>query len=357
MTGRPKSIWELLQETWPAQAAKSAYHGAMLPGQMASGELAVKPSVPGMLSDVDVAREQATQKTAMSRAEDLSGLAMTGGLPFGSTGVTLTSGLRKPPLIGGYHGTSVPDIYDQFKGGIGDLGGHMSVDPGVANIHANRTRENLRFHEMVPRVMPVVADVNKAFRFPADPTDWSSPIRISNALEVAARSGVNIPRSMLTDFEKIEAQPGGWKKNFIPAMEEKGFDSIFYPHRVLAPLASKHVVEPGIGKYNSFMLFKDKQMLPRFSEEGQALAKERGVREPLTVDPRLVEKDAYLAGAREPPVEPKLGMYRPPKGILRKYDKETIPGREAYPEVEKLTARQWDRFMQELEEARKANGF
>jgi hypothetical protein len=59
--------------------AQSALEAVQLPGQVAGGILGVQPSKPGMWSDEDEARQQATQGTMMNRAADLAGL-----LTFGS---------------------------------------------------------------------------------------------------------------------------------------------------------------------------------------------------------------------------------------------------------------------------------
>jgi len=100
---------------------------------------------------------------------------------------------------------------------------------------------------------------------------------------------------MLSDFENIAKQPGGWENNFIPAMQEKGFDSMLYTH-------DSH--RPG-NKPNAFMVFDPKQVMPRFSPEGQELIKERGIKEPL--------KKLYGE-----PGEPEKWVM--PRGILKPYD-------------------------------------
>src|SRR6187402_270697 len=111
----PRPFWDKFQETWPVVAARTAYDSYLLPGQLNAGILNVEPETPGMWSDVDEAKKQATEHTAFERTQELGGLAMTGGMPFGPSGVTLTSGFKKPPLIGGYHGTGAPTEFEKFK--------------------------------------------------------------------------------------------------------------------------------------------------------------------------------------------------------------------------------------------------
>lgn len=80
---------EALAKTWPAQMAKSAYDAARLPGDVARGIMGTEPAVPGMWSDEDESRAQATGRTAVDRAADLAGLVMGGtyaGAPRGAVG-------------------------------------------------------------------------------------------------------------------------------------------------------------------------------------------------------------------------------------------------------------------------------
>ena len=342
MVNKPKSIWDELQETWPVQMAKSMYQGAMLPGQAASGMLSVKPSVPGMWSDEDEARQQLTNQTAMNRVTDLAGLAMTGGMPVKSVGVTLNSGLRKPPpLIGGYHGTSAGTEFDRIKvmDKAKDIGAHMTVDPGVANIHASKYDLT---DQVRNRIMPVVADVKSAWKFPGeDPTIWSDPSAVLNSLVSAADRGRPIPKGILKDIEKIEAQPGGWRKNFIPAMEEKGYDSIWYSHGSPRTIPQDWRYP---GKPNSLMVFKDEQMLPRYSPETAELIKERGIKEPMTSMPWMQNLP--------PDVERNFEPWSLPRGIIKPYG-DMVPGKDV---AESMRAKWYEDLMKglRLQEAAKA---
>jgi len=96
----------LFTETWPAKAAKSAIEALMLPGQIAGGELATQPSAPGMWSDVDEARSQATQQGIGNRATDLAGLLMGGSYAAPAQRNAVGSGIRA------YHGS--PHDFDRF---------------------------------------------------------------------------------------------------------------------------------------------------------------------------------------------------------------------------------------------------
>jgi hypothetical protein len=78
--GRFWGAIDKLAQTWPAKMAQSAYDAVRLPGQVAGGIMSAQPAQPGIMwSDMDEARQQATQGTMMNRATDLAGLVMGGG--------------------------------------------------------------------------------------------------------------------------------------------------------------------------------------------------------------------------------------------------------------------------------------
>jgi hypothetical protein len=83
-----------LGQTWPVKLAESIYGAFALPGQVAGGVLNVPPSQPGMWSDEDEAKSQATQGTMMNRAADLAGLVMGGGYPMAQSGALGMAGGR-----------------------------------------------------------------------------------------------------------------------------------------------------------------------------------------------------------------------------------------------------------------------
>jgi hypothetical protein len=69
------SLMEKLGQTWPAQAVKSLYSAATLPGDVAAGKGTVTPAVPGMWSDVDEAKQQATEGNIGKRTLNLATVA------------------------------------------------------------------------------------------------------------------------------------------------------------------------------------------------------------------------------------------------------------------------------------------
>lgn len=173
----------LFTETWPAKAAQSALHALMLPGQVAGGELAVQPSQPGMWSDVDEARSQATQGTMMDRAADLGGLLMGGGFGMAPAGSAGMSGARlgaKLPMDERsrmiraaeqgydtsnvlYHGTS--NVFDEFTPNRGGVV-YLTDRPEIAEIYSKiRNQEGQKAYAKSlgrdvnadPSIMPVFA--------------------------------------------------------------------------------------------------------------------------------------------------------------------------------------------------------
>jgi hypothetical protein len=95
-----------LGQTWPVKLAESIYGAFALPGQVASGVLNVPPSQPGMWSDEDEAKSQATQGTMMNRAADLGGLVMGGA--YAAPAMKNASGMG----IRAYHRS--PNDFDKF---------------------------------------------------------------------------------------------------------------------------------------------------------------------------------------------------------------------------------------------------
>lgn len=136
----PLTMWQKLGNTWPAQMAKSALNAAALPGQVAGGVMEVRPSQPGMWSDVDEARSQANQQTMRERTTDLAGL-VTGG-SYAAPAVKNASGMG----IRAYHGS--PHDFDRFdlkKVGTGEgtqMEGHglyFGQSPDVADFYHKST--------------------------------------------------------------------------------------------------------------------------------------------------------------------------------------------------------------------------
>jgi hypothetical protein len=110
MDSPPSRFWgaiDKLSQTWPAKMAQSAYDAVRLPGQVAGGIMNTPPAQPGMWSDEDEARQQATQGTMMNRAADLGGL-VTGGSYAAAPAMKDATGMG----IRAYHGS--PHDFDKF---------------------------------------------------------------------------------------------------------------------------------------------------------------------------------------------------------------------------------------------------
>ena len=295
----PRPFWERLLETWPAKAAKSAYHGAMLPGMLASGELEVKPSVPGQWSDVDEATRQATQGEVANRTTDLADLAMTGGV--GTPGVSLASGftLRPPKALAGYHGTTAPELFSKFKTSDKDIGVHFTTNPNLAaeysigdispfaygGAHGGMFSSPEKWPEHVVvaakqehealagRTYPVVADVNKALKLPLDPGgNWSYPEGLLQSMAARAQydDAFRFPKGILRDLEEADKASGGWHKNLVPMLQDRGYDAVKYPHMETPNTRG------GGDRYNSYMIMDPNKIAPRFSPEGQEIIARRG---------------------------------------------------------------------------------
>lgn len=100
-------LLDALSQTWPARMGKGLIDAVQLPGQVAGGLLQTQPQQPGMWSDVDEARQQATQGTMMNRAADLGGMVM-GGSYAAAPAMKNATGMG----IRAYHGS--PYNFDKF---------------------------------------------------------------------------------------------------------------------------------------------------------------------------------------------------------------------------------------------------
>jgi hypothetical protein len=194
---------------------------------------------------------------------------------------------KLPRLRGGYHGTSSPDDFASFMKSKRDMGVHISTDPNVARGYAMGDYSPGKFlydwatlnnaHPDIPvagpRTIPVVADIRNPMRYPGDPINWKKPENVLATLEGkmvehSTAGGPNYPK-LLKDLEKVEGQSGDWEGNFYNYMKDRGIDAVQYPH-----------LTKGKSGYNAFMALDPEQVLPKFSPEGIALAKERGVIRP-----------------------------------------------------------------------------
>lgn len=90
-------LLDALSQTWPAKMGKGLIDAVQLPGQVAGGLLQTQPQQPGMWSDVDEARQQATQGTMMNRAADLGGVVMGGAYAAPSVRNSVGMGVRSLP--------------------------------------------------------------------------------------------------------------------------------------------------------------------------------------------------------------------------------------------------------------------
>lgn len=216
--------------------------------------------------------------------------AMTGGLPFATPGMTLTSGLRRPgkppPVVGTLHGTGSPSEYREFKlpPPEHDLGIHTTVNPNVGGGYAYSKASDdtidfmsgMAFNDPTAaraRIKPVLTDVQAALKFPDDAIKWNDPERVIETLERHMRHGFTAPRGLLSDMYNISGTQKGWQNDFVPMLKSRGYDALWYPH-----------FDPAVNKstYNTFMAFDPKQVVHRYTPEGQALIKERGVKDPIT---------------------------------------------------------------------------
>jgi hypothetical protein len=224
---------------------------------------------------------------------DAAGLSMTGGLAAPATkGITLTSGLRRPPpAVGGYHGTQVPEIFEKFKLDGFDLGTHFSIDPGVAHQYIGNMPGNPY------RIMPVVADIKQTLKMPNDPGNWSNSGTIMEQFERHVNKSKHYPRGLLDFMESAATRPGGWDKNFVSGLEKRGYDSIFYPNENI------------LNSHDSFMVFNPKNIVPKFSPEGQEIIARRGLHEPMKGRPGYFEHSAEG-----------YGKWRVPRGLLKEFE-------------------------------------
>jgi hypothetical protein len=212
------------------------------------------------------------------------------GLTLAGAGIIPGGGLLSrarnlPKLISGYHGTKVPDDFTKFKlpPPEQDLGIHFSTDPRVARQYSLGMNEGGTLSGR-DRTIPVVADIRSSVKFPQDPIVWNQ----QDSDFLISSLGLNEPNSVLQtlkkapgyeklyqDLSKLEGKPGGWNANFIPEMQNRGYDAIQYPHMPEYRTAPQ--------PFNSYMVFDPNQIHGKFTPEGQALIAERGARKPKSI--------------------------------------------------------------------------
>jgi hypothetical protein len=190
------------------------------------------------------------------------------GVPMAAGEAAFGSGIIRPkPLIEGYHGTASRTPFDRLKTSGEDVGVHLSTNPTTSALYSLTPEAGVGLAEASPRTMPVVADINKPLRYPANPVDWRDPNMVMGFLDHFLADGYKFPKGALSALESAAVQGGGFEKNLIPSLQQRGYDAIQYPH------------SPGRG-YDSYMAFDPKQVVPKFSSEGQSLISARGVRNP-----------------------------------------------------------------------------
>jgi hypothetical protein len=204
------------------------------------------------------------------------------GMSFSGGGL----GTRPPSLLGTYHATGAPTEFSQFKlpPPSHDLGIHTTIDPNVADAYAYpKSDKGVDFMSGTQfgapdaagvRIKPVLTDVRNAMKYPIDAGKWNYAENVIPGLENAMYRGFKAPRGILEDMHNISGTDKIWQEQFAPMLQDRGIDSLFYPHS--SPYSDK--------KFNTFMVLDPKQVIPRFSEEGQALIADRGVKEPMIAD-------------------------------------------------------------------------
>jgi len=241
-------------------------------------------TAPSMSTDYDPRRfgAQLNAETALNTF----GMPVTGAGAV--PGMTLTSGWKlppkKPPVVAVTHGSGSPAefVRPKLPPPEHDLGIHVTVDPTISGQYSGKQvpegtvdfMSGLKFGDpgtAGERIKPYLMDAQSALKYPADAVKWNDPDKVIGYLEENMRQGFTAPRGLLSDMYNIGGTAKTWQDQFIPMLQDKGYDSLWYPHY-------SDVMEAG--PYNTFMAFKPEQLTPRYSPEGVKLAKERGVKNP-----------------------------------------------------------------------------
>ena len=195
------------------------------------------------------------------------GTGAIAGVPLKAGEGVLGSGFTRKldKATGGYIGSNSPirQVGDQ-------IGTHITTLPNVAVQDSLWPTMGNLSSIISPKTTPVVADINKYFKFPRDPVDWADPAAVVDFTKAGVEMGLPFPKGVLSGLESAAKQSGGLKENLIPMMQEKGYDAIKYPR------------DPGDIRIpyhypNSFMVFDQSKVLPKYSPEGQDLIKSRGL--------------------------------------------------------------------------------
>jgi hypothetical protein len=212
---KPRGLLDVLSQTWPARAAQTGLEALMLPGQVAGGVMDTKPQTPGMWSDEDEARSQATADTMRSRAGDLAGLLMGGSYAMPPMQNAAGMGIRA------YHGS--PNSFERFDlsragtttdQGLLGLGHYASTDPRVAAKYAHRYE--------------VDADLKNPLRLsmPDFRTDKAKLAREALGLPPSATSQeiTNAARAKGHDGVILDYTPTGYKQQELAVFGDNGIE-------------------------------------------------------------------------------------------------------------------------------------
>jgi len=308
------SLWERLYglATMPEEQAQGQVRGLLY---NTAANVAGLPQRAFEASEERRAGGEYDPAPAVETALNVMGTGAIAGVPVKGAESVLGAGIIRPkPLIGGYHGTGSPTDFTEFQlpPKTHDLGIHSTIDPNVAAQYARNkpsfntslshlTPEDLRIHAHA-RTVPILADVQNPLKVPFDAGKWNQAENVIQPLEdfVAKGGRYQLPRGLLEDMRNIGGSDQTWQNQFAPMLKDRGYDSVFYPH------GTDYSNRP-MGKYNTFMTFDPAQTVPRFSPQGQKLAAERGVHEPMKKDPAY----DWDEGATK---------WNIPKGLLKKID-------------------------------------
>ena len=213
------------------------------------------------------------------------GTGAIAGVPVKGAEAVFGAGILRPKgprLLETAHATVSPAEYGRpsLPPKTHDLGTHSTIDPlGVADQYAYKQvpegtvdfMSGLKFGDpgtAASRLKPFYADVKSALTYPTDAIKWNDPGNVTGYLQTAMENGFKAPRGLLEDMHNISGSSQMWQDQFIPMLQNKGYDSLWYPH----------MSDRGNKKYNTIMTFEPEQLVPKFSPEGVSLAAERGVK-------------------------------------------------------------------------------
>lgn len=242
-----KTLAEALKTTWPYKAVQGLISGVTLPGDVYAGK-------------VDPMSDEGFQ-----RVQELAGVAMTGGIPFGPgnvPGTSLMSGMVVPNknIRKAYHGTTSggfvhPDITrNTMDGGV-----FFGTKPEVANWYASgegmmgslpEVATYLKYNDNVaPRVIPGLLSTEKSLLLDKDPVHLLTMPDFMTTLGARQLKSGKLDPSPIKDpvlRDIAGSMTEGWNQvyrstsrdppqhttppEFISLMKKHGIDSLYYPH-------------------------------------------------------------------------------------------------------------------------------